>query len=145
MELKLQRNTFTERATGGELSEEGRAGRICYTLEDTRRIPNVKVKGSTAIPAGRYKLTLSHSKRFGRDMVMLSNTANGYELRGEGISFTGIRIHGGNSHSNTEGCLLVAYNRINDYTIQSTAEAEITQMVRTAIDQGEECWIQIND
>lgn len=145
MELRLQRNTFTERATGGELTEEGRAGRIAFTLEDTRRIPGVKVKGSTAIPQGRYKLTLSMSKRFGRYMVMLSNCSNGYELRGEGISFLGIRIHGGNSHTSTEGCLLVAYNRINDYTIQGTAEAEVTALVRAAIDRGEECWIQIED
>ena len=145
MELKLIRDKYTERATGGELIEVGKPGRICYTLEDTRRTPGIKVQGSTAIPAGRYKCDVTRSNRFGRDMVILYNCANGCEVRGEGISFTGIRMHGGNKHVDTSGCILTAYNRITDDVIQGTAEHEITELVRKAIHFGDEVWIEILD
>lgn len=75
---------------------------ICDVLEDeVREIPGVpvsewKIKGATAIPAGTYEIILRQSGRFGPDTMTLMNVP-GYEY---------IRIHGGNSSADTEGCLL---------------------------------------
>lgn len=94
----------------------------CYILEDTDRgltsamplgtIERTKVKGRTAIPAGRYEVLINMSSRFQKLMPLL--------LRVPG--FAGIRIHAGNSHADTEGCLLPgsAYTKTptGDYTVE---------------------------
>ena len=125
MELLVDRTIFTAESTGGKLYIDADyrtpLQRVCETLEDPRRFPGVKVKGDTCIPSGRYLVTLSESSRFRRVMPMISNRSNGYQLTAENISFSGIRIHGGNTAKNTEGCLLVAYKRLDDNTIQGTA------------------------
>lgn len=101
LELLLQRQPTYRGATFGELYIA--AEWFCHTLEDAiREIPGVdvrvwKVPGVTAIPAGRYRVTLEHSPRFGPDTI----TING--VRG----FSEIRMHGGNDVGDTEGCPLV--------------------------------------
>ena len=144
MELIVDRKTHTTDATQGTLSIDTGLNmqHICYTLEDARRATGVKIRGDTCIPAGRYRVGVSYSARFKRDMPMIYNCADLITLKNEGISFTGIRIHGGNTHKNTEGCLLVAYNIVNDTTIQGTAETEVTTLIKTALDFGEEVWIE---
>ena len=75
----------------------------CRTLEDQlRERPGVpvaawKVPKRTAIPAGRYRLRMTMSVRFGRVLPLLENVPG----------FTGIRIHTGNVIEDTEGCILV--------------------------------------
>ena len=59
------------------------------TLEDKDRyleFDGDKVFGDTAIPRGRYRVTLSPSQRFGRVMPEIHDVPD----------FTGVRIHGGN-------------------------------------------------
>ncbi len=147
MELKVIRTSFTATTTiGGLFIENGISiEKVCLSLEDARRAPGIKVQNHTCIPAGRYRVTISYSSRFKREMPMIYNCANGYEIRAEGITFTGIRIHGGNTHENTAGCLIVAYNYINENTIQGTAEEEVTHMIRSAIAANEEVWIEFED
>src|SRR5690606_14304558 len=100
--LLLVRDTFTANSTTGRLYINGKY--FCYTLEDVVRGYGIKVPGKTAIPAGTYQVMLTMSSRFNRLMPMLFTEENGYELKSGGISFKGIRLHGGNTHLNTEGC-----------------------------------------
>ena len=79
--------------TLGELWEDGY--RRCYTLEDPVR--PTKIPGVTAIPAGRYRVTISRSPRFGVLMPEIHDVPG----------FLGVRIHTGNRPEDTEGCLLV--------------------------------------
>jgi Steigviridae/Suoliviridae L,D-carboxypeptidase/transpeptidase len=72
-------------------------GSFCYTLEDTVRPPGVKIQNRTAIPAGKYALTVDFSVRFKNMMPHILDVP----------MFTGIRIHSGNTDANTEGCILV--------------------------------------
>ena len=124
MKLELVRESYTKDTTIGKLYIDGVY--FCYTLEDAVRDYGVKVKEHTAIPRGEYKVKLSMSSRFKRVMPMVYTEPNEYELINGGISFKGIRFHGGNTHKNTEGCILVAKNKLNDSTIQGTMEKQLT-------------------
>ena len=127
IELLLIRDTFTENTTLGKLFANGTY--FCHTLEDTVRAEGIKVHGHTAIPAGVYRVKLSWSSRFNRIMPMVFTEDNEYELFKAGIRFNGIRMHGGNTHRNTEGCILVANNRLSDEVIQGTAEEELVALL----------------
>ena len=144
MELLIRRDTYTADTTIGELWYLDEDRFLSYTLEDAVRPYGVKIDKKTAIPCGRYRISLYNSPRFSRDVPIIYNCADKITLKGNGISFIYALIHGGNTHKNTDGCVLVAYNKINDYTIYKTASAEVTELIRQAIDiRGEECWLEI--
>ena len=128
MKLKVVRESYTADTTIGKLYIDGEY--FCYTLEDAVRDYGIKVEGRTAIPRGEYKVKISLSSRFKRVMPMVYTESNEYELKAKGISFKGIRIHGGNTHENTEGCILVAFNKLNDSTIQGTAEKKLVEKLK---------------
>lgn len=140
MELTLQRRRSSAECTLGELRADGVFD--CFTLEDVvREIPGEpvaawKVPGKTAIPAGRYRVTLENSPRFGPDTLTLNGV--------EGFSF--IRIHCGNFATDTDGCVIVGdaveQSRIVYGTTRS-ALARLKDQVGAAFKRGEEVWIEI--
>lgn len=83
----------------------------CDVLEDTDRgldddmkeseILKKKIKGQTAIPTGTYPVKITYSPKYKKLMPLIDNV-KGYQ---------GIRIHSGNTHKDTEGCLLVGKNK----------------------------------
>jgi len=109
MKLKLVREYLTPTETLGSLYIDGKF--FCYTLEDkdrglkqTNALADVqarKVKAQTAIPTGKYKVSVTPSNRFKRLMPLV------HDVKG----FEGIRFHGGNTHHDSEGCILVAHQR----------------------------------
>lgn len=141
MLITIKRKEYFARTTIGDLFIDGE--RFCYTLEDTVRAANIKVAGETAIPQGRYNVSVTYSSRFKRDMPIVYTEKDGITLRANGQSFRGIRIHGGNTHENTEGCPLVAYNRPSKETIQGTAEKDLTQKIKEAIMAGENVILEV--
>lgn len=98
--LLLQREPSVNEATLGKLYDRGQF--VCDILEDEIReihgvpVAEWKVHSKTAIPAGAYKLALENSSRFGPDTLTVTGVTG----------FQYIRIHGGNSQFDTEGCLL---------------------------------------
>lgn len=122
--LLLLRDTFTENNCTGKLFLNGDF--FCHTLEDVSRGEGIKLPARTCIPEGTYLVDVTVSHRFAREMPLIYNQANGYELANKGISFKGIRMHGGNNHTHTEGCILCSKNRLNDELIQGTMEKELT-------------------
>jgi len=140
MILTLQRRPSVGRATIGELSEAG--ARLCYTLEDQiREIPGRPVAewksyGSTAIPAGRYRLTLDHSPRFGPDTLTLWGVPG----------FTGVRMHAGNTHEDSEGCPLLGLRVTDTEIVGGTSRAAVAlvkQRVGRAMAAGELVWVDV--
>ena len=101
IELALTRRPSLKKTTLGSLSIDGRF--FCFTCEDeVREIKGKPVEcwkepGETAIPEGRYKVTLVDSGRFGRNTFSLEDVPG----------FSEIRIHSGNTAADTEGCILV--------------------------------------
>lgn len=95
MELVLKRINQTPDYTEGVLYIDG--DRFCDTIEDRVRPEGEKVPGETAIPAGRYRVTLSYSPKFKKVMPEVKNVP----------MFTGIRIHAGNTAKDSQGCILV--------------------------------------
>ena len=84
---------------------------FCDTLEDVDRglddsmsvdeILKKKIKDNTAIPTGIYPVKITYSPKYKKLMPLVDNV-KGYQ---------GIRIHSGNTHKDTSGCLLVGKNK----------------------------------
>jgi hypothetical protein len=144
LELVLRRlkDSFPTR-TPGELFVNGVF--FCYSVEDeVREIPGQpvlewKIPGQTAIPAGRYELTLEDSPTFGRETLTIK--------RVEG--FTGVRMHSGNDERHTEGCPLLGYELTREGTITvgqtKAAVANLKRNVKAAIAAGGRCFIDVRN
>lgn len=140
IELSLQRAPSKLETTLGTLTHGSE--KICDTLEDqVREIPgrpvkNWKIPGRTAIPSGRYRITLEYSPRFGSDTITVNNVEY----------FSGVRGHGGNRHTNTEGCLLFG-TKLNDTTIINSQAAlkVVKDRIKAFIATGHEVWLTIHN
>lgn len=145
MKWELQRRrTKHPKTTFGAMTVAGRFE--CYTLEDlTRTDPNpatpeneAKVKGQTAIPAGRYEVVFQDSPRFGPDTLTLLDVPG----------FKYIRIHGGNDADDTEGCIIVG-DQIDEHEGKiSGAKArgvldKLKDHARTTFERDERIWLTI--
>lgn len=144
MKIKVVREFRSETETLGTMYIDDKF--FCYTLEDYDRklkqsqeeafIKSNKIAKKTAMPSGNYRVILSISNRFKRLMPEVLNVK----------AFAGIRIHGGNTHENTEGCILVAKKRFVDKQstfgkirnwIQGTMEVNLTKEIQKAINKNE--------
>jgi hypothetical protein len=98
--LILYRIEFSDTTTRGVLTIDGLI--LAVTLEDADSQrdgkPFVKTPGTTAIPLGTYALMVTTSPRFKRFMPLVFDVPQ----------FSGVRIHTGNTHTDTDGCILVA-------------------------------------
>jgi len=107
VDLTLQRTDLQPTRTFGHLTGPGVS---LLTLEDQVRPTDApKVPGATAIPAGRYRLVVTWSPRFGQRLPLLLDVPG----------FEGIRIHAGNTEADTAGCILVGMDRLPDRVVQS--------------------------
>jgi hypothetical protein len=143
MELLLQRKPSKDDTTLGDLFLESGA-HFCHTLEDQVRVDDPsteedegeKVYGKTAIPAGRYKITITFSPKFQKDMLLVN------EVPG----FTGIRIHSGNDAEDTLGCILVGQVTDSDTRIHggSVVLPQLFAMIKKAL-ESDEVWLTIRN
>ena len=119
MELKVKRIAKRDTYTIGKLYVDGEY--FCDTIEDRDRglndsmsveeIKKIKVYGETAIPTGRYRVTLSYSVKFKKMLPEILNVKG----------FTGIRIHSGNTAKDSLGCILVGKNTVVGQVTSSRA------------------------
>lgn len=97
---------------------------FCDVIEDKDRgiiqntpiseIKKVKVYGKTAIPYGTYKVKITYSPKFKRNLPLIENVPG----------FEGIRIHSGNTEKDSAGCLIVGENKVKGKVINSKQTLE---------------------
>lgn len=91
--------------TSGYIEVEGSI--LAKTLEDLGRPAGIKIPKETCIPEGEYKVTITESARFRRPMILLYTNPTRMTCEHDGITFSGIRVHGGSKTMHTEGCILI--------------------------------------
>lgn len=142
MKISVMRAPSQGGATIGKLFVDGAFK--CHTLEDEIRevagepVEAWKIKGATAIPAGRYQVTLEYSNRFGPDTLTVHDVP--------GFQF--IRMHAGNTSADTEGCLLLGLQAGSASLIGGTSRPAVELvkgLVRAAIERGDPVTIDISN
>ena len=151
MELILTRIAKKKAYTIGRLSileqvmdeySEGTAENyFCDTLEPTwLNYANgaYNVKGRSAIPEGRYAVVISYSPKFRAWLPIL---LGGPEFNRK---WQGIRIHAGNTASDTEGCILVGKNKVVGQVVDSRIWVHrLKGKIVEAKNKGEAVWLTI--
>ena len=144
MLITLRRDVLVETYTLGQVFIDDVF--FCYSLEDPVREQigpdgyfwraDMKLKGRTAIPSGRYPVIAWQSPRFGRLLPMIRNVPD----------FVGILMHAGNDVDDTEGCPLLGEHRdINNGRVWDCA-AVVREMTRRVREAGAgNCWIEITN
>ena len=118
--------------------------RWCEALEDTDRglkdsmrteeIKAKKIYGKTAIPSGKYVVTMTYSPKFRRNLPLVNDVK----------CFSGIRIHAGNTNQDTSGCILPGKNTKVGMVTDSTYWTDrLINAIKLSIDRGEMVLIEI--
>lgn len=142
MEILVKREYKKKDYTIGKIYIDGEY--FCDTLEDTDRglkqdmslseLKELKEYGRTAIPTGRYPIAYTYSNRFKKHLPLLLQVP----------AFEGVRIHSGNTHNDTEGCILVGKNRAVGKVLDSRKTMdEFLRVLNPAIEACEDIWIKI--
>lgn len=135
MIIDLVRDLAERDRTFGKLYVDGKY--LGETLEDTDRFLEAdgeKIHGKTAIPRGRYKVSVTFSQRFQKPMPYLHDVPE----------FDGVRIHGGNTEADTHGCPLLGNVRTATGIAQCAgANLRLMHLIDAAEDRGEEVWINV--
>jgi len=136
MELKVTRSVFTDTTTLGKLYVDDDF--YAFTCEDVIRDLtdgcSAKVQDETAISYGKYKVIVNYSNHFKKERALLLDVD----------CFEGIRIHGGNTNEDTEGCILIGAEGDMQTRIWNCAEKveQLTSMIKAKQVQ-EDVWIMI--
>lgn len=141
MEIEINRYNFGPLQCEGTLKVNEEY--LCDTLEPKAIdwSKQRKVKGKTAIPEGRYRLVMSYSTKFHREMPYLENVPE----------FTGIMIHTGNvatrpdgTSGDSQGCILVGTNMEQGRLHASRVAFEkLNTILHAAISIHEEVWVTV--
>lgn len=113
---------------------------FAYTLEDQVReikgqpVATWKVQNETAIPEGKFEVRMTFSNRFQRIMPELIGVPG----------FAGVRIHGGNTDKDTDGCILCGQMK-DGMGIHNCAHVleQLSAMIQSTIDQGARVWMTV--
>lgn len=92
MRLHLIRQRYDLDFTLGKLFVDDKF--YCYTCEDASTTH--KIYGESCIKPGEYKVIVTYSNRFKKDLPLLLDVPD----------YKGVRVHGGNSSKDTLGCIL---------------------------------------
>ena len=136
VEFTLKRDQRHDEFTLGRLlCETEHLGFVCEdTDRDLEHFPENKLAKETAIPRGRYRLTVSFSNRFQRIMPLIVDVPG----------FSGVRIHGGNDQHDTEGCPLLGKTRTADGVANcKEVNARLLERIQREEAVGNKCWLTV--
>lgn len=106
VKMVLIREAITGDAVTGSLKVGNR--KICCTLENKNHL----------LPEGEYKLTVSNSPAFARDLALIYND----KVKPN----RGFRIHAGNTAKDSRGCILVGESLVDGDTLTNSRKTEKT-------------------
>ena len=130
MKLRLERKHLKDTYTIGKLYIDYTY--FCDTIEDkVRGLVEPKVYGETAIRYGIYEVEVTYSPKFKRELPLIKDVP----------FFEGIRIHRGNTASDSSGCIIVGENKVKGKVINSTKYEEL--LVKTLKSTNEKITIEI--
>ena len=152
MELVLNRKYKLPTYSIGKLYVDGEY--FSNTLEDVDRnlnqemsledIKKIKVYGETAIPYGRYKITLVKSPKYSKKQKFVELTGGLMPYINNVPAWAGCLIHSGNTNKDTLGCILVGENKEKGKVINSFSTFKrLWKMLAEANERGEEIWLTI--
>jgi hypothetical protein len=116
-EVKKDGKTFKYGTTIGAVIDPAKPNYppLFYTIEPAKLYagkennsdnPKTKANESSCILAGEYTCTMTFSNRFQKQLYLVKNT----------LGRKGVRIHGGNSIDNSQGCILPCTTLINNFS-----------------------------
>ena len=137
MNLDLLRDRVADEFTLGLFSVDGEAWG--FTCEDTDRqlekdldhVSEHKIYGKTAIPRGRYRVTVSFSPHFGRILPEVHDVPG----------FSGVRIHGGNTAADSLGCVLLGRRRTSNGCMD--CQPVVDRLIAAIRDTTEDVYLEI--
>ena len=153
MKLKVERRWPKATYTIGRLYIDGIY--YCNTLEDADRglkwtdplsfIQSRKVAGETAIPKGKYTITMNVTSPKYAGVAWYWNFCRGKMPRLLHVpGFDGILIHPGSDALSTRGCVLVGKNtKFGKLTDSKACFQQVYKLMKAAADKGEEITIEI--
>jgi hypothetical protein len=141
MKIEVKRFEYATACTISKMYIDGEYQ--CYVLEDKMReidgapVEQWKVQNETAIPKGTYKVIVTMSTRFKKELPLLLDVPG----------FKGVRIHTGNKSSDTEGCLLVGKDWMGSDVISNsrTSFAPFFAKLQSALQGGGQVSLRIGD
>lgn len=141
MLISIVRTDLTDEYTIGRMMIDGVFE--CFTLEDKvreddRPYAQWKIKNETAIPRQRYRVVITESIRFKRDMPLLIGNKEFAD------NWSGVRIHAGNTAKDTSGCILVG-KRVGDGCLEQSrvAYTALFDKIDYAISHSETVYLEI--
>lgn len=153
MEILLKRIAKKSLYTIGRIYIDGKY--VCDSIEDKDRgltqttplakIKMIKVVSQTAIPTGKYTVTLKvQSPRFVQK-AYYKNQCNGYLPRILNVpGFDGILMHRGTDQDSSSGCIILGYNTVvGKVTNSQKAYETVYALLKKASDKGESITITI--
>lgn len=153
MKLKIDRRWRKATYTVGILYVDG--ARFCETLEDKDRglfqgdtlaqIKSLKVYGETAIPIGRYTVSMEVLSPKYAGVKWYKDLCGGKMPRLLDVpGFDGILIHPGNTALDSYGCILVGRNtKVGMVTQSKDTFKKLYKMMKAAHGRGEKISIEI--
>ncbi|MBS7258273.1 MAG: hypothetical protein KIG63_07480 [Methanobrevibacter sp.] len=152
MELLLQRKYKLSTYSIGKFFVDGVY--FSDTLEDKDRnlyqdmslelIKQAKVYDETAIPFGRYKITLVKSLKYSKKQKFVELTGGLMPYINNVPGWTGCLIHSGNTNKDTLGCILVGENKEKGKVINSFSTFKrLWKLLIEANERGEEIWLTV--
>ncbi len=142
MEIQIERVWKKQGYTIGRAYIDGKF--FSNTIEDedrglrddmkTRIVCYYKIPGRTAIPTGRYRVTVTWSPRFKRKMPLVNNVKG----------FDGIRLHSANTAEQLEGCIAFGKNtQVGMVTESRATHDRLERLITEATERKEEVWLTI--
>lgn len=139
MKIKVKRTNCGLKSTLSDVYVDNEW--FCFGLEDQDReleSGGEKVKAHTCIPRGEYELVITFSNRFKRELPLLKDVPQ----------FEGIRIHPGNTHDDTEGCILVGSSWFDTNSGPALNNSRATfdklfELLEAAYDSGEPITVEV--